>query len=97
MFLGAAGGIIASHLPGFPITAAVTVGIAAAIVGVLRLPLAAVVITTLLTAKLGAGAGPLIIVAAVVSYGMTLLLDARWPDERSPVGAVQTALTAADP
>ena len=87
---------MASHLPGFPITAAVSVGIAAAIVGVLRLPLAAVAIATLLTAKSGVGAGPLIIVGAVVSYVMTLLLAARWPDERSPSGAAQTAPSPAE-
>lgn len=79
MFLGAAGGIMASRLPGFPITAAVAVGMAAAIVGVLKLPLTAVVIGTVLTSKSGLGVGPLIIVGAVVGYIVMLVVDARWP------------------
>ncbi len=79
IFLGAAGGIMASRLPGFPITAAVGVGMGAAVVGVLRLPLTAVVIGTVLTAKTGAGVEPLIILGVVVSYVVTLLVDARWP------------------
>ena len=77
MFLGAVGGIMASRLPGFPITAAVAVGMAAAIVGVLKLPLTAVVIATVLTSKSGLGVGPLIIVGAVVSYIVVLVVDAR--------------------
>ena len=54
IFLGAAGGIMCSHLPGFPITAAVAVGIGTGIVAILRLPLSAVVVTAVLTAKSGA-------------------------------------------
>ena len=38
LFLGAAAGVLASHLPGFPIQAGVAVGMGAAIVAVLRLP-----------------------------------------------------------
>jgi H+/Cl- antiporter ClcA len=77
MFLGAAAGIAASRLPGFPITAAVAVGMACGVVSVLRLPLTAVVIATVLTAKSGAGAEPLVIVGVVVAYVVTLLLSAR--------------------
>lgn len=76
IFLGAAGGIMASHLPGFPITAAVAVGIGAGTVAILRLPLSAVVIATLLTARSGAGAEPLTIIGVVVSYLATLRLAA---------------------
>jgi H+/Cl- antiporter ClcA len=77
MFLGATAGILLSRLPGFPITAAVAVGMAAGVVSVLRLPLTAVVIATVLTSKSGAGAEPLIIVGVVVAYVVTLLLSAR--------------------
>ena len=77
MFLGAAAGILASHLPGFSLTPAVGVGIAAATVAVLRLPLSAVVIATLLGVKAGPGAEPLIIVGVVVSYVVTMLLANR--------------------
>ena len=55
LFLGAAAGIMASHLPGFPIQAAVAVGMGAAVVAVLRLPLSAVVLATLLTTEAGSG------------------------------------------
>ena len=51
IFLGAAGGIMASRLPGFPLTAAVAVGIGAGTVAILRLPLSAIIIATLLTAR----------------------------------------------
>ena len=74
MFLGAAAGVMASHLPGFPIQAGVAVGIGAATVAVLRLPLSAVVIATLLTTHAGSNIEPLTIVGVVVSYITTLLL-----------------------
>ena len=51
LFLGAAAGIMCSHLPGFPLSAAVPVGMGVAIVAVLRLPLSAVVLATLLTSR----------------------------------------------
>jgi hypothetical protein len=38
---GAAGGILASHLPGFPVQAGIAVAMGAAAVGVLRLPVSA--------------------------------------------------------
>ena len=76
MFLGAAGAIMASHLPGFPISAAVPVGIGTATVAILRLPLSAVVLAALLTSKAGVGAEPLTIVGVVVTYLVTLGLSA---------------------
>ncbi len=76
IFLGAAGGIMASHLPGFQVTAAVAVGIGAGTVAILRLPLAAIVIATLLTAKTGLDVEPLTIIGVVVAYLATLQLSA---------------------
>jgi H+/Cl- antiporter ClcA len=75
IFLGAAGGILASHLPGFALTPAVAVGMGAATVAVLRLPLSSVVLATVLTAPAGTGQEPLIIVGVVVAYLVTLLLS----------------------
>ncbi len=75
VFLGAAAGILAAHLPGFPPGAGIAVGIGAAVVGVLRLPLSSVLLATLLTAKAGSAAEPLIIVGVVVAYVVTLLLS----------------------
>ncbi len=72
LFLGTAAGVMGSHLTGFPLSAAVPVGMGAAIVAVLRLPLAAVVLATLLTSHAGPKVEPLIIVAVVVAYVVTL-------------------------
>lgn len=66
---------MASHLPGFPIQAGVAVGMGAAVVAVLRLPLSAVVLATLLTSHAGSNVEPLIIVGVVVAYIITLLLS----------------------
>ena len=74
LFLGAAAGIMCSHLPGFPLSAAVPVGMGAAIVAVLRLPLAAVVLATLLTSTAGPKVEPLIILGVVVAYVVTLVV-----------------------
>jgi H+/Cl- antiporter ClcA len=76
MYLGTAAGIMASHLPGFALTPAVAVGMAAGIAAVLRLPLSAIVIATLLTAKSGAGSTPLVIVGVVTAYVATVALPA---------------------
>ena len=75
MFLGAAAGIMLSHLPGFPMTAGVAVGIGVGVVSILRLPLSAIVIASLLTDRAGAGAEPLIIIGVVVAYLTTLALS----------------------
>jgi H+/Cl- antiporter ClcA len=75
LFLGAAAGLMASHLPGFALTPAVGVGMGAAFAAVLGLPLSAVVIATLLTAKSGGGASPVIIVGVVVAYLTTRVLS----------------------
>ena len=75
LFLGATAGVMASHLPGFSITPAVAVGMGAAVVSVLNLPLSAVVLAVLLTGGSGAGSGPLIIVGVVVAFLTTRILS----------------------
>jgi H+/Cl- antiporter ClcA len=77
LFLGAVGGILASRLPGFDLTAAVAVTMGAAFAAALKLPLSAVVVATLLAGKSGAGIGPLIIVGVVVAYLATIALAQR--------------------
>jgi len=74
LFLGTAAGIMASHLAGFPVQAGVAVGMGAATVAVLRLPLSSVVLATLLTVHAGGNVEPLIVVGVVVSYVITLVL-----------------------
>jgi H+/Cl- antiporter ClcA len=75
LFIGAAAGILASHLPGFDMTGAIGVGMGAGAVSVLRLPLSCVILATLLLSKSGAGVEPLIIVGVVVAYLATIALD----------------------
>jgi H+/Cl- antiporter ClcA len=75
IFVGTVGGLLASHLPGFPEGAAVATVMAATIVVTLRLPLAAVVIALLLTSGSGVEVTPLIIVATVVAYVLADVFD----------------------
>lgn len=81
MFIGAAVGVLASHLPGMDITAGVGVGIGAGVVAMLRLPLTAVVLGVLLTDKSGAGTEPVIIVGVVVAYLVTVALGKAFGGE----------------
>jgi hypothetical protein len=96
MFLGAAGGILASHLPGLPIQAGIAVGMAAAVVAVLRLPLSAVVIATLLTIHAGATVAPLIIVGMACSFIVTLVVRPAAPAAGEQQSASESA-PRADP
>jgi len=68
MFIGAAGGIALSHLPGLPLVAGVAMGIGAMTVVMLGLPLTSVLITALLMQSDGVALVPLVIVAVVVAY-----------------------------
>ena len=77
IFIGAAGGIAASHLPGLPLTPAVAVSMGVMVVSFLKLPLSAVVIATALTVSAGLSVGPLVIVGVVVAYLATLGLEGR--------------------
>jgi H+/Cl- antiporter ClcA len=84
VFLGAAAGILASHLPGFSLTPAVAVGIGAATAAVLKLPLSATVLATLLTSPAGTGQEPLIIVGVVVAYLVAVVMS---PPSGEPASA----------
>jgi H+/Cl- antiporter ClcA len=79
MFLGVAAGLMAAQLPGFETTPAVAVGLGAAVVAVLRIPLSAVVLAALLTSTTGVGSSPLIIVGVVVAYIVTEAVSPRAP------------------
>ncbi|MBN9734143.1 MULTISPECIES: chloride channel protein [unclassified Pseudonocardia] len=74
MFLGAAGGIAASHLPGLPLVAGIAIGIGAMTVSVLRLPLTSVLLATLLLGADGLALMPLVIVAVTVAHVATARL-----------------------
>jgi H+/Cl- antiporter ClcA len=99
MFLGAAGGIALSHLPGLAVVPAAAMGIGAMTAAMLRLPLSAVLLTTLFLGSDGFSVMPLTIVAVVVAY-----LAGNWltpPQGASaaaqpPVGPAQRAATGPD-
>lgn len=85
MFIGAAGGIALSHLPGLPLIAGVAMGIGAMSVAMLGLPLTSVLLVALLLASDAAPLMPLIIVAVVVSYVATARLAPAPVPEGEPV------------
>lgn len=91
LFIGAAAGILASHLPGFDLTGAVGVGMGAGAVAVLRLPLSSVLLATVLVSQSGEGSGPLIIVGVVVAYLVTVGLDRAFGSDPGGAGADPTA------
>ena len=68
LYLGAAGGIALSHLPGLPLVPGVAMGIGAMCAVMLRLPLTSVLLATLLLYSDGLAVMPLVIVAVVVAY-----------------------------
>ena len=77
MFIGAAGGIALSHLPGLALVPAVAMGIGAMSVVMLKLPLTSVMLATLLLASDGLAVMPVAIVAVVVAYVVSLQLTAE--------------------
>ena len=81
MFLGAAGGIAFSHLPGLPVVPGVAMGIGAMCVVMLRLPLVSVLLATLLLEADGLAAMPLVIVAVVVAHVVTARITPNPPEQ----------------
>lgn len=75
MFIGAAGGLALAHLPGLDSTSGFAMGIGAMCVAMLRLPMTSVLLATLLLGHEGVTVMPLVIVAVVVSYVLTLRLE----------------------
>ncbi|MET9474465.1 MULTISPECIES: chloride channel protein [unclassified Streptomyces] len=74
MFVGAAGGIALSHLPGLHVTSGFAMGIGAMCVAMLRLPMTSVLLATLLLGAPGLTVMPLVIVSVVVAYVVSLRL-----------------------
>ena len=91
IFLGVVAGLMAAHLPGYAETQAVAGLVGATCVATLRLPLASVMIASLLTAKAGLAVTPLVVVAVVVSYlvseALTAYVDSRVGAEPAAPGA----------
>jgi H+/Cl- antiporter ClcA len=72
--IGAAGGIALSHLPGLPLIPGAAIGLGAVLVAMLRLPMTSVLVTTLFFGSDGIGVLPVVIVAVVISYVLTIWL-----------------------
>ncbi len=80
MFIGAAMGAALSHLPGLPVIAGIAMGIGGMAVTMLRLPLTSVLLTTLFLQADGVTLMPLVIVAVVVAYVVSIRLSPPDPD-----------------
>ncbi|MFE4871514.1 chloride channel protein [Streptomyces sp. NPDC056682] len=86
MFVGAAGGILFSHLPGLSLVAGFAMGIGAMSAAMLRLPMVSVLLATLLIGAEGLTVMPLVIVAVVVTYVATAKLTPPPPEPREAPG-----------
>jgi H+/Cl- antiporter ClcA len=98
LYLGAAGGIALSHLPGLPLVAGVAMGIGAMSAVMLRLPLTSVLLATLLLFSDGVAVMPLVIVAVVVAYVVSArLIPAPDPARASAPGTAAAAPATVPP
>jgi H+/Cl- antiporter ClcA len=79
LLIGAAGGLAASHLPGFDLVSGLAVGMGAMTAAMLRLPFAAVLLSALVMGKAGIDASPVIIVGVVVAR-----VSSEWFAPRPP-------------
>ncbi|MBP2401234.1 H+/Cl- antiporter ClcA [Streptomyces syringium] len=75
MFVGSAGGILLSELPGLTLTAGFAMGVGAMAVAMLRLPMTSVLLATLLLGSEGLTVMPLVIVAVVIAYVVSVRLQ----------------------
>ncbi len=91
MFIGAAGGIAAGHLPGLSLVPGVAMGIGAMCTVMLKLPLTSTLLATMLLLSDGLAVMPLVIVAVVVAYVATAWL------QRAPAAAPATVPGGAAP
>jgi hypothetical protein len=94
MFIGAAAGIAASHLPGLTLVPGVAMGIAAMCTAMLTLPLTATLLATLLLGTDGLNVMPVVIVAVVVAYVTSARLVP--PPEPATSTSMPTATAAGD-
>jgi H+/Cl- antiporter ClcA len=95
IFLGLAGGIMASHLLSVTQAPAIAVLVGAAVVSVLRLPLASIILALLMT-QADVGVVPLIVVGVVVAHIATLTLARRAPRKNTETISGRTHSASAD-
>jgi hypothetical protein len=72
--IGAAGGMAMSHLPGLSVIPGAAIGLSALLVAMLRLPMTSVLVTALFFGSDGIGVLPVVIVAVVISFVLTIWL-----------------------
>jgi H+/Cl- antiporter ClcA len=87
MFIGAAGGIALSHLPGLPMIAGVAMGSGAMTVAILRLPLTAVLLASLFLQADAIALMPLVTVSVVVAFVVTARITPAERASESPPAA----------
>jgi H+/Cl- antiporter ClcA len=87
MFIGAALGIAASALPGMSLAPAIGMGIGAMCASMLRLPLTATLLATLLMGTDGVTVTPQVIIAVAVSFVLITILPTGVPKESADVAA----------
>jgi H+/Cl- antiporter ClcA len=96
MFIGAAGGIVMSHLPGLPLVSGVAMGIGAMSAVMLRLPLTSVLLATVLLSSDALAVTPVAIVAVVVAYVTSArLAPAPAASGKAPAAAGEAPAAAA--
>jgi H+/Cl- antiporter ClcA len=98
LFIGGAIGVAASHLPGLSVVPAVAIGIGAMATVMLKLPMTATLLATLLLSSDGLSVAPLVIVAVVVTYVLSAWLpdtpaDLKWGRDKSVPEATTAATT----
>jgi chloride channel protein, CIC family len=91
MFIGAAGGIALSHLPGLTMIAGAGMGIGAMTVAMLGLPLTSVLIVSVLFEADALHVTPVVIVAVIVAYVTSARLAPRSPVTSDPPAAAPDA------
>jgi H+/Cl- antiporter ClcA len=92
MFVGAAGGMALSHLPGLPMVAGIAMGIGAMSAVMLTLPLTSVLLATLILGSDGLAVMPLAIVSVIVAY----VASARLAPQPASAGTAVTEPTVQD-
>jgi H+/Cl- antiporter ClcA len=94
IFLGAAGGMALSHLPGLPLVTGVAAGMGAMTVVMLTLPLTSVLIATLILGSDGVAVMPLVIVSVVTAYVVAARLAPAPKPEPAPAAGAPAAPAA---
>jgi H+/Cl- antiporter ClcA len=94
MFIGAAGGMALSHVGGLPMIAGVAMGVGGMVAGALKMPMTAVLLPSLLFFSDAGKLMPVVIVAVVVSYVVTIWIKPTPPPEAAPAAQPVPAGTA---